>query len=92
MSRYRIIVRNSPHWRDHDAATLGVSVTSSNWQGEKFASIMEFAAANFRVILIDVTDALYRHNFMAESAPPAQALARANSLGGALVGAASGCD
>lgn len=81
MSRYRIIVRNSPHWRDHNAATLGVSVTSPNWQGEKFASIMEFAATNFQVTRIDVTDALHRHNFMAEGAPPAQALARANALG-----------
>ena len=42
---------------------------------------MEFAAANFRLIRIDVTDALYRHNFMAEGTPPGQALARANALG-----------
>ena len=42
---------------------------------------MEFAATNFQVTRIDVTDALHRHNFMAEGAPPAQALARANALG-----------
>lgn len=81
MSRYKIVVRNSPNWRKKKAATLGVSVTSPNWQGEKFAAILEFAAANFETIRIDVTDALYRHNFMAEGFKPDQALAQANALG-----------
>jgi tRNA-dependent cyclodipeptide synthase len=81
MSPYKVIVRNSPGWRDFPACTLGVSVNSPNWQDEKFASILEFAAANFETIRIDVTDALYRHNFMAEGVPNEQALHRANALG-----------
>jgi tRNA-dependent cyclodipeptide synthase len=81
MSRYKVIVRNSPNWRQHKAATLGVSVPSPNWQDEKFASIMDFCAAHFEIIRIDVTDALYRHNFMAEGLPPEQALAQANAMG-----------
>jgi hypothetical protein len=81
MTRYKIEVRNSPGWRNHKAATLGVSVTSPNWQSEKFAAILDFAAAHFEVIRIDVTDALYRHNFMADGLAPADALARANALG-----------
>jgi tRNA-dependent cyclodipeptide synthase len=81
MTRYKIEVRNSPRWRQHNAATLGVSITSPNWQDEKFESILEFAAANFSTIRIDVTDALYRHNFMAEGMREDQALAHANSMG-----------
>jgi tRNA-dependent cyclodipeptide synthase len=81
MSRYKVIVRNSPGWRASNAATLGVSVSSPNWQGDKFASIMAFAAANFQTIRIDVTDALYRHNFMGEGLPAEQALAQAKALG-----------
>jgi tRNA-dependent cyclodipeptide synthase len=56
-------------------------VTSLNWQGSKFAAILDLAAANFETIRIDVTDALYRHNFMAEGVAPEQALAHAKSLG-----------
>ena len=39
MTSYKVIVRNSPNWREHKAATLGVSVISPNWQGNKFAAI-----------------------------------------------------
>lgn len=81
MTPYKVILRNSPNWRNHTAATLGVSVTSPNWNGDKFASILDFAAANFETIRIDVTDALYRHAFMVEGMPQETALAHANSLG-----------
>ncbi|MGB9154832.1 MAG: tRNA-dependent cyclodipeptide synthase [Alphaproteobacteria bacterium] len=81
MTSYKVIVRNSPNWREHKAATLGVSVISPNWQGNKFAAILQFAAANFKTIRIDVTDALYRHGFMVEGMEEKQALAHANSLG-----------
>jgi tRNA-dependent cyclodipeptide synthase len=81
MSAFKIIIRNSPGWRDHDACSFGVSVNSPNWQGEHFASILEFAAANFTAIRIDVTDALYRHNFMAEGKPAPEAMACAEALG-----------
>lgn len=81
LHRYKAIVRGSPGWRDHDAATLGVSTASPNWQGRKFAAILDLAAAHFRTIRIDVTDALYRHSFMAEGCPPEEALARANAMG-----------
>src|SRR5262249_26243171 len=81
MSAYKIIVRGSPGWRNHKAATFGVSVSSPNWQGDKFASILDWAATKFETIRIDVTDALYRHNFMAEGATPQEAEARAQALG-----------
>jgi tRNA-dependent cyclodipeptide synthase len=81
MSKYKIIIRNSPGWRSFDACTLGVSVTSPNWQHDHFASILDFAAEHFKSIRIDVTDLLYRHNFMAEGLPPALATARAGELG-----------
>jgi tRNA-dependent cyclodipeptide synthase len=81
MSKYKIIVR-SPGWRTFDACTLGVSVASPNWQGEHFASILDFAAGNFRTIRIDVTDRLYRHNFMAEGQSSLEAAARAEASGG----------
>ena len=57
MTGYKVVVRNSPGWRDHQAATLGVSVNSPNWQGEKFASILQWTASRFSIIRIDVTDA-----------------------------------
>jgi len=58
-----------------------VSVTSPNWQDEHFASILDFAAEHFKVIRIDVTDLLYRHNFMAEGLSPTDAQAQASALG-----------
>ena len=81
MSQYKVIVRNSQGWRNHKAATLGVSVLSPNWQGHKFISIIEFAAAHFETIRVDVTDALYRHNFMAKGISSEQALIQSNALG-----------
>lgn len=81
MNRYKVIVRNSPGWRNFDACTLGVSVMSPNWQDDKFASIMEFAAANFKTIRIDVTDALYRHNFMGAGLQPEKAMSCAQAAG-----------
>ena len=65
----------------YKAATLGVSVASPNWHGDKFASILDWAATKFETIRIDVTDALYRHNFMAEGATPQEAETRAQALG-----------
>jgi tRNA-dependent cyclodipeptide synthase len=79
--KYKVIVRHSPGWREKKAATLGVSVGSPNWAGEKFAAILHFAAENFDTVRIDVSDALYRHNFMAEGLSKDAALARANALG-----------
>jgi tRNA-dependent cyclodipeptide synthase len=81
MSIYKIIIRNSPGWRSFEACTLGVSVASPNWQDEHFASILDFAAGHFKSIRIDVTDLLYRHNFMAEGLSPSEAEAHANALG-----------
>jgi tRNA-dependent cyclodipeptide synthase len=81
MSKYKIIIRNSPGWRTFEACTLGVSVTSPNWQDEHFASILDFAAEHFKTIRIDVTDLLYRHNFMAEGLSSAEAQAQASALG-----------
>jgi len=81
MSVYKIIIRNSPGWRTFEACTLGVSVTSPNWQDEHFASILDFAADHFKTIRIDVTDLLYRHNFMAEGQSPTEAQAQASALG-----------
>jgi tRNA-dependent cyclodipeptide synthase len=81
MNRYKIVVRSSPGWRNFEAATLGVSAPSPNWQDRKFAAILGFAAANFKTIRIDVTDALYRHSFMADGMAPAVAAARANTMG-----------
>jgi tRNA-dependent cyclodipeptide synthase len=56
-------------------------VNSPNWQDEYFASILDFAAQNFKTIRIDVTDLLYRHNFMADGLPPQEAAARAEAWG-----------
>jgi tRNA-dependent cyclodipeptide synthase len=81
MTTYKIIVRNSPGWHSFEACTLGVSVTSPNWQGEYFASILDFAAAHFKTIRIDVTDQLTRHNLMAQGLPANDAAAQANRLG-----------
>ena len=81
MTPYAIRIRQSQGWEKHDAATLGVSVGSPNWQGDKFAAILGFAASHFRAVRIDVTDALYRHSFMAAGHQPDVALARANAAG-----------
>lgn len=81
MSIYKIIIRNSPGWRAFEDCTLGVSVTSPNWRDEHFASILDFAAEHFKTIRIDVTDRLYRHNFMALGQSPAEADSNADALG-----------
>jgi tRNA-dependent cyclodipeptide synthase len=81
MNAYKVTICKSPGWRNRDVCTLGVSVPSSNWQGERFASILNFAAAHFRKIRIDVTDEPYRHNFMAEGMLPGDDSFRAHRLG-----------
>ena len=81
MNAYKVSICKSSGWRGFEACTLGVSVTSPNWQDERFASILAFAAINFKTIRIDVTDLLYRAEFMAEGMPPRDAEAHANALG-----------
>jgi tRNA-dependent cyclodipeptide synthase len=81
MIAYRVQVQNSLGWQKHQATTLGVSITSSNWQDKKFEAILSFAAKRFSTIRIDITDAAYRHGFIAEGMPEDLALAHANALG-----------
>lgn len=81
MNKYKVIVRKSPGWKAFNTATLGISVESPNWQDDKFESILTWASNHFDTIRIDVSDALYRHNFMAEGVLPEDALSRANALG-----------
>jgi tRNA-dependent cyclodipeptide synthase len=81
MDFYKIKISNSPNWQRFHATTLGISVSSPNWQEEKFEAILNFAARNFQTIRLDVTDALYRHNHMAEGKKPEEALALANAEG-----------
>lgn len=76
---YRIELRNATGWRQRTTAVLGVSVSSPNWQDDKFAAILGFAARHFSAVKIDVTDALNRHGV--PGATPAQALAQANAMG-----------
>ena len=79
--RYKIEIRNSPEWRKFTAATLGVSVTSPNWQNDKLASILHFSESHFNSVRVDVSDALYRHGYIGNGMNAEEALARANSLG-----------
>ena len=81
MSVYKIEPRSCPGWRHHDTATLGVSVPSPNWSGEKLATILAFAGTHFHKVRIDVTDALYRHDFMAKGATETLARTQADALG-----------
>ncbi len=81
MDFYKIKISNSPGWQRFKATTLGISVLSPNWQEENFEAILNFAARNFQTIRLDVTDALYRHNHMAEGRRPEEALALANADG-----------
>ena len=78
---YKVEICKSPGWRNHKACVLGVSTPSPNWRGEKFAAILGFAAANSNELHIDVTDALYAHNFMADGAAPDEAHRMAMNLG-----------
>lgn len=81
MRTYKAEPRNSAGWQAYDACTLGISISSPNWHGAKFAAIMDFAAKHFKHIRIDVTDALYRHTNMAAGMTPDQALNAANAEG-----------
>jgi tRNA-dependent cyclodipeptide synthase len=81
IKNYKVEIRNCPDWRAYSAATLGVSIESPNWKEEKFAAILDFAAKRFKLIRIDVTDALYRHNFMAAGVPEGEAFVGAAALG-----------
>lgn len=81
MIRYKAEVQNSPGWRNYSAATLDISPASPNCQGDKLAGILEFAASHFSTVRVNIADALYRHNYMAEGIPPAEASARANAMG-----------
>ena len=81
MSAFRVNICKSPGWRNFTTCTLGVSVTSPNWQRERFASILDFAAKHFSRIRIDLTDALYRHSFAGQGLSDRTAFARAETLG-----------
>lgn len=78
---YKIEIRNSEGWRTHSAVTIGVSVTSPNCTGEKFAAVLAFAENNFKQVRIDLTDALYRHGLAAEGIEASAALMQAKSFG-----------
>ncbi len=81
MTRYKVKARSCEGWRDFGICTLGVSVGAKNWEGKKFEAILGFAADNFDKIRLDITDAIYQHNFMAQGLDALEARTRANAEG-----------
>lgn len=80
-THYKISLKNCPDWHEYNVVNLGVSVESPNWQAEKFGSILFWASKRFSRIIINVTDALYRHNFAAMGLDMEKATVCANALG-----------
>ena len=53
-------------WRQASIAEIGIKIDNSKYEGEKFASLLDWAASRFETVLITLSDTLYRHNYEAE--------------------------
>lgn len=59
-------VQSSPHWKDFNRATLGVSLHSPNFENGALDAILDWANLNYRELVIDLTDTINRHPYQAE--------------------------
>lgn len=57
-------VDSCPHWKNYANVTLAMCMGNENWDGEKFLTVLEWAARHFQVIRIALSDSLGRHNYM----------------------------
>lgn len=78
---YRAVPKSCPLWPQYQNATLGVSMGNKRWHGEKFVAILAWAESHFATIRIDVSDALYRYNIMADGKNESAALHMAEATG-----------
>ena len=80
-TNYVVRVNSCPLWPNYKAATLAMCMGNANWQGEKFLTVLEWAARNFEFIRIDLSDSLGRHNDMAFGLSEKEALEKNLQMG-----------
>ena len=76
-------LKTSPNFNAYDTASIGISLNSRNHVGESLTAIVEWVNAQptIRHCLVDLSDTLHRHNFIADGYSPEIAYKKARDLG-----------
>jgi len=81
----RARIRNPAGWMDKPYVCLSVSCGQPAHEGADFRAALEAAAASKRPIVIDLSDSLQAHNFVAAGMPETIAFAKARRAGTAWI-------
>ena len=78
---YLVRVDACPNWKDHRTVTFGMCMGNEHWEGQKFVTLLEWAARNFDFIRVALSDTLGRHNFIMGGIEPNLAMQKALQQG-----------
>jgi tRNA-dependent cyclodipeptide synthase len=81
--RYRVKVKNSPDWRNHETGLLAISVGGEKHEGLKLAAAIAWINQNFKYCVIDLSDTLQRYNLMMGGMPEMDAYRQSLASGNA---------
>ena len=76
----KIVPKNAIR-NDLKTVCLGISLHSSNHQGEALEGLIDWACGHSNNLIIDVSDTLHRHNYIADGHMPKSAWMRARKDG-----------
>lgn len=82
MSPYRIKATCAdPLWKNISLCEIGISPGNPAHEGDKLASILDWAGEKFSSSILTLSDTMYRHNFMAMGENESAAHASGHALG-----------
>jgi tRNA-dependent cyclodipeptide synthase len=66
----KVVPKNASGWQSYDTVCIGISMHTANHQGEALEGLLRWADGNFQDIIIDLSDTLHRHNYVAAGMTP----------------------
>lgn len=77
----KVIPKHASGWQSYDTVCIGISMHTANHQGAALEGLLHWANGNFQDIIIDLSDTLHRHNYVAAGLTPEMARSKAEKDG-----------
>lgn len=71
----KVAPKSLSHWKECKTACVGISMHSENHTGEALHSMLNWVEENFENCVLDLSDLLYRHNYISAGYSPEIAFA-----------------
>lgn len=81
MAEYKIKVKQSPGWKNYNTCLVSISMGQAYHEGSKLDALLSWAAQNYPVKVLNISDTLHRHNLLRGGASENQAFQQAFALG-----------